>query len=251
MNVNQDQRIPYAIFENDIPLPILDITHPLFKASIDEQGVSFELPKVSPGCIRPLKPLGFGIQGNLYVRCSLLKTKLWIPVGILLVTIIAWAFIYTYPKQLTFTMQGVMYQLGEENKDYVKPAAVSVNGKMQKSILGVKTFKGVIDIEGENIPVPEENRELELRFSEHGEAQLFYRYIKSGNFKQFLYGIIFINNDFSKIAIMKYQANPDDNGGGWNGSNGYMISAPAQNRDEALKISNELLDDFYTKFTLK
>ncbi|WP_018759013.1 hypothetical protein [Paenibacillus terrigena] len=178
-----------------------------------------------------------------------MKIKLWIPIGILLVAIIAGAFIYTYPHHLTFTMQGIMYQLGEENKDYVKPVAVSVNGKMKKSILGVRTFTGVIDIEGEDIPVPSENRKLELRFSENGEAQLLYRYIINGNIKHFSYGIIFINDDSNKIAIMKYQATP--NGRGWNGGDGYMISTPAQNRDEALEISNELLDDFYTRFTLK
>lgn len=180
-----------------------------------------------------------------------MKTKLWIFIGILLAAALAWAFIYTYPRQLTVTMQGVMYQLGEVHKDEVSPTAISVHGELKRSILGVRTFQGTIDIEGENIPVPEENRELELRFSKQGETQLFYRYFNNGSIKQFLYGILFINKDFSKIAIMKYQRNPDGNGGSWNGGDGYMISAPAQNREEALEISNELLDDSYAKPPLK
>lgn len=36
-NANENKRILYAVFENEIQLPILDITHPLFNASIDEQ----------------------------------------------------------------------------------------------------------------------------------------------------------------------------------------------------------------------
>lgn len=148
-------------------------------------------------------------------------------------------------------MQGVMFQLGEVHKDKLNPTAISVHGELKKSIRGVRTFQGTIDIEGENIPVPEENRKLELRFSKQGETQLFYRYFDNGSFKQFLYGILFINKDFSKIAIMKYQRNPDGHGGGWNGGDGYMISAPAQNREEALEISNELLDDTYANPPLK
>lgn len=37
MKANQDQRIPYAVFENETHFPILDITHPRFNTSIDEQ----------------------------------------------------------------------------------------------------------------------------------------------------------------------------------------------------------------------
>ncbi|MGR5917585.1 hypothetical protein ACT7CS_15970 [Bacillus pacificus] len=37
MEGNQNERILYAVFENEMKLPILDITHPLFNASIDEQ----------------------------------------------------------------------------------------------------------------------------------------------------------------------------------------------------------------------
>ncbi|TVY03322.1 hypothetical protein [Cohnella terricola] len=61
MNVNHNQRILYAAFENGIQLPILDITHPLFNASIDEQAFhlnglksarSIESLRKMPGFIR-------------------------------------------------------------------------------------------------------------------------------------------------------------------------------------------------------
>ncbi|MEK8130756.1 hypothetical protein WMW72_22885 [Paenibacillus filicis] len=41
MNANQNQRMLSAVFENEIQFPILDITHPLFNASIDEQAYHF------------------------------------------------------------------------------------------------------------------------------------------------------------------------------------------------------------------
>ncbi|MFT9816591.1 hypothetical protein [Lysinibacillus sp. NPDC056185] len=60
-NAEQNKRILYAVFEHDIQLPILDITHPLFNASIDEQAYhlsclksakSIESLKKMPGFIR-------------------------------------------------------------------------------------------------------------------------------------------------------------------------------------------------------
>jgi hypothetical protein len=142
-----------------------------------------------------------------------------------------------------------MYQLGEENRDYAKPVAVSVKGQMKRSIVGVRTFTGVIDIEGEYIPVPEKNRELKLTLSNNDGAYLHYSYIQNGQLKSFTYGNLFVNDDFSKIAITKY-TKTDPNNFGWNSGDGYMISAPAQNRDDALGISNELLKD-YSINTLK
>lgn len=57
----QNQRILYSVFDKEKQLPVLDITHPLFKASIDEQAYhlncvqsarSIETLKKMPGFIR-------------------------------------------------------------------------------------------------------------------------------------------------------------------------------------------------------
>lgn len=68
MKANQDQRIPYAVLENETQLPILDITHPLFNASIDEQAYHLNCRK-SARSIESLKKMPRFIQ-NIFVKMS-------------------------------------------------------------------------------------------------------------------------------------------------------------------------------------
>lgn len=68
MRGNYDQPIPYAVYENGIKLPILDITHPLFKASIDEQAYHLSCLK-SVRSIKSLKKLP-GFIRNIFVSMS-------------------------------------------------------------------------------------------------------------------------------------------------------------------------------------
>jgi len=68
MNANQDHQILYAAFENDIQIPILDITHPLFNASIDEQAYHLSCLK-SARSIKSLKKMP-GLIRNIFVKMS-------------------------------------------------------------------------------------------------------------------------------------------------------------------------------------
>ncbi|MFK4289124.1 hypothetical protein ABH955_000445 [Bacillus sp. RC240] len=66
MEVNQNQRILYAVFEDEIQLPVLDITHPLFNESIDEQAYHLNCLK-SARSIESLKKMPSFIQ-NIFVK---------------------------------------------------------------------------------------------------------------------------------------------------------------------------------------
>jgi hypothetical protein len=95
--------------------------------------------------------------------------------------------------------------------------------------------------------VPEDQRELELNLGEHGQAHLIYAYVEQGKLRTYSYGQIFINEDFSQFTIRKYEIEETtaySSRGSWNPEDGYMLSAPAQNREEALSISNELSGEF-------
>ncbi|MDD1504806.1 hypothetical protein PVA17_18850 [Lysinibacillus sp. CNPSo 3705] len=67
-NANENKRILYAVFENEIQLPILDITHPLFNASIDEQAYHLSCLK-SARSIESLKKMP-GFIRNIFVKMS-------------------------------------------------------------------------------------------------------------------------------------------------------------------------------------
>ena len=146
---------------------------------------------------------------------------------------------------------GVLYQLGETNKDYLEPVQITFEGRLYTNILGGKRFKGFMDINDEDFMIPKDQRKLELKFEKQNtiwSAYIHYPYFSS-EFVQ-IYGQIYMDDDFRKATITKYMMNSDVRGGSWGGDDGLMISAPAKNRDEALMITNELVGkylNFYFK----
>lgn len=70
----------------------------------------------------------------------------------------------TYPRNIHFIEQGIKYRLGEENVGTERPTTVEIEGKLYRSLTGNKTFIGTIEIEGEEINVPVNQRKLEVLF---------------------------------------------------------------------------------------
>lgn len=170
--------------------------------------------------------------------------------GISLLVLLEISFFVWYysPKPINRTLEGVAYQLGEDNKS-VEPVVIRVNGEFKRNFDATKTFSGRIDIEeDEEIPIPYEERELTIRFRDYRGSFDYGRFI-SGSY---LYGTIYINSDFTELTIAKYTPHPEDsNRGGWNSGDGLMISAPASSREEALHISNELMKDHFRNLLLE
>ncbi|WP_274362085.1 hypothetical protein [Paenibacillus thermotolerans] len=178
------------------------------------------------------------------------KRVLWSFIVFLIASAGVFAVISTYPKQYDFSLDGLLYQLGEQNRDTVKPVTVQIKGETRKKLNGMKSFKGTIDISGENIPVPEKYREINRSFDMQGGALLAYAYSDGGQIKHFLYGTMYVNDDFSKVTITKL-VDEDGESKVWTGDDGFMITAPAQSKDEALSITNELMKHVLLGFTLK
>lgn len=158
----------------------------------------------------------------------------------------------TFPKQYTVNLEGVKYQLGTENNHFTEPITIRIDGKLQQSLTGSKTFTGTIDIDDEKIPVPEDQRGLEIKFLDEGGGPMVYGYIENGRPGIYSYGILYTNSNFSKVTITTFQKDEADlSNRGWTSENGQMITAPAANRTEALKISNELMQDYLKGNSLK
>lgn len=162
---------------------------------------------------------------------------------------------YTYPNPYTFSVEGVKYQLGNDNKDYIRPVTIEVVGTLQRSLTGVKTFKGKINIEGETLPIPEHERKLTITFGKNTPGLMIYNSYEKDTPPFYTYGDIYINNDFSEISICVYQHEGSDPAklasGSWSGVDGLVISAPAHNRAEGLAISSELMKKLWPKTELE
>lgn len=164
-------------------------------------------------------------------------------VSVLVLSLIA-LILYLYPKSYSFRVEGIKYQLGIENKDFVKPVTIDLKGTLEKSITGIETFKGTIAIEGESITTANESRELEIDFDTRGGGLMYY-FQNEWNPPLLIYGTMFIGKDLSEFTITVWiRDEPNSGSGSWSGGDGFMISAPAHNRDEALAISNRLMKTF-------
>ncbi|MBS4172730.1 hypothetical protein [Bacillus sp. FJAT-49736] len=175
--------------------------------------------------------------------------KWWISFNVLIVFVIIWGFYYTHPKDIHRSIRGVEYRLGSNNEP--KPVTIGINGKLQRSLFGKKTFAGKIDLTGVSQPnLEDKDKQLIINFQENGAGVITYSYYKDGQPILRSYGVLFINKDFSKVAIEEYE--PANNGGGiWEAGNGLIITGPAKTKKKALQIANELMENMLNGYELK
>lgn len=182
----------------------------------------------------------------------MLKNKFFVIPLLIAVTFGVILSLKAFPKQYTVNLEGVKYQLGAENNYFTKPITIHIDGKLYQSITGSKTFKGTIDIDDEKIPVPEDQRGLEIKFLDNGGGHIVYGYIENGRPGTYGYGVLYTNSNFSEVTVATFQKNETVlSNRGWSSENGQMLTAPAVNRSEALKISNELMQNYLKGNTLK
>lgn len=157
--------------------------------------------------------------------------------GIIVLLLIAGLIYHMSPRNISLSVKGDEYRLG--SAQIVKPVTLQVTGTLQTSLLGVRTFNGLIDIHG----VPVSNvvgHGMTVQMFSNAMLGGIITYVDSKTQQVNQFGELFSNRQFNEFTITVFQA--DKHGFGWSGANGLMISAPAQNRTQALHISNHLLE---------
>ncbi|MGF7050650.1 hypothetical protein J2T13_005200 [Paenibacillus sp. DS2015] len=189
-----------------------------------------------------------------------MKKLTFISIIIILIALAIVIVINLYPKEVKINAQGIIYRLGTEHLESVKLVNVNIEGKLYKSISGERRFKGTIDIEDEEIPVPLDQRKLEIPITSDGWGAISYPYFvyrsSDGGTEStgiYQYGSLVINNDFSKVTILVSDRNQlnDNESEVWSAENGQMITVPATSRSEAISISNEIMELFLKGLKLK
>ena len=136
---------------------------------------------------------------------------------------------YTSPIDIQHKYNGIKYQSGYLQSE--EQINIEVRGKYVKDIFGK-----FVDFDG-NINVGDKIFTGPLRFNKYRMTSLE----SNGKF----YGMMFINDMFQNLTIEILE--PNQNGGhSWSGENGRMISAPCNDRKEAVKISNMLIQKLHT-----
>jgi len=177
-------------------------------------------------------------------------------IGIIAIAICATFIVYKkFPRSIDVTLTGVKYELGAAGeKAGTEPATVIIQGKLYTKLNGNRTFKGEVNIVGEQIPVPLDQRKLEIPFAKEGWGAISYPYFvyseRGAAVRTEIYQshLIFANKDFTQVSLLI--ANHIHNSKGensqtvWDAENGLMLSAPATTREEALSISNKLMSNY-------
>lgn len=174
-----------------------------------------------------------------------MKKAIFIAITLVISASIIFAFVWFYPKTININAQGLKLRLGISNVGNEQTVNVNINGKLHRDIEANRIFKGIINIEGEEIPVPLNQRELEIHISDerYGAGDILYSYVEKIKPGLYSYGLIIPKEDFSELSILVFDKNSDGSGS-WSAQDGVLIAVPASTRAEAMEISNDLLKDY-------
>ncbi|MBM7572377.1 hypothetical protein [Aquibacillus albus] len=178
-----------------------------------------------------------------------MKGKIIISAVLVLVILIAWNF---YPKHYSETLNGVYYQLG--NEEVSENIKMHIDGKLRPRIFGNKKFEGTVKFEGEMVPsISEDRGELEIYFENENGVGVIASFGRTGENGVLIpdiyhYGIAYKNDDYTQFTIKVYCRDTEDSKGSWSKNNGLMITAPAGDREEALELSNKLIEEYEDSF---
>lgn len=136
-----------------------------------------------------------------------------------------------YPRDIHVKYNGIKYQAG--NTASAEPITIEINGRFWYGFLGEEDkFEGQIKI-GDLVL---NYFNWQLHFDKYKSASLDLDDYMSLS----TYGKIFMSNKFEKFTILVYEQ-VGYGEASWSSGDGWLISAPCNSRDEAVKLTNEML----------
>lgn len=160
-----------------------------------------------------------------------INKKVIISVIMIATVILIGATYYTKPKEYNKSITGIRYQLN--NSSFEEKVQIETDGLYSKKILGGFNFEGDLYID---------NMKFECSISDNSQGILNSNGRLSKNTERgYLYGSVFIDESLDELSIIF---------DGWGTGDGITIAAPAQNREEAINISNEVMKEALNKFNI-
>lgn len=168
-----------------------------------------------------------------------MKVKILVVLLLFAVIFSVW---YLVPKRYETTLEGVFYQLG--NEKVFENVNIRLDGKLRHHLNGSRSFDGVVSFEGKGIPaVPKDQSELLIHYHGGNFASIFSGFKMSegvATAQIYNYGMLYTNERFSQFSIAVLNGEPRT----WDPSNGFVIAAPAQTKEEAGRLSRKLMGKF-------
>lgn len=162
--------------------------------------------------------------------------------GVFLTALTAGIWLYL-PREVDVSLEGVKYRLGTENALEVESVTIQIGGTFRRTLNGQRLFRGTLEIEGEPLPVPKEQLTNRTFNARKGEGFLIvYQWFEGGSIgKSFSLGTLYADDNFRQITLTLFEQQEDSKSSNWSGEDGLMLSAPAKDRTEALRLANKLM----------
>lgn len=166
-------------------------------------------------------------------------------VTIFILSLIIVTIIYFIPRKIDMTLTGLQYQLDIVNADNIEVVIISLEGKVSVKNFKKNYFSGRLTFK---IGETEKSTNCNIHLnSKGGHIFLMDEIIFEGK----KLGLFFANRDFSEITITLSEINSENFSSSWNDRDGYVLSAPAKTRDEALLLANKLMNKFLNEHCLE
>lgn len=170
------------------------------------------------------------------------KSRLSYTILVILLFFTIYYFWYTSPIEVSKVYEGILYQLGSENSDVEEKVEIKLVGEVKRKLFSNIKFSGNIQIDSEMIPpahAKEDKIQFEIGNNHVNGSPITYIDLAADGVSKF--GNIYITNDLNTFVITVY-AQTEDGGSSWNSKDGKVIAAPATSREEALEVTNELMN---------
>lgn len=138
---------------------------------------------------------------------------------------------YRLPQKFESNLKGLEYRLGDEG--YSKEVSISFEGWYTRKIFSSDTFQGSMTIGDIKLT------QLRLSIKKSGETIIGISE-RTSDYESF--GIIYSTDKFKEFTIAVLEKG-EHGGGTWSSKDGLMISAPTDNRENALTISKKLMKE--------
>ena len=143
-------------------------------------------------------------------------------------------------RDIDITLSGIQFKTGDA--EYTEEKTINIRGRYWRYLFKNDRFEGRIEVEGYDFTFDERMWPVKLSFDNSRDGRssfLSYDGTANGRFLDGVTWLIFSEPDFSEILIIPY-------GGG--GEDTIFISAPANNRAEAIDIIADLAGSWINHF---
>lgn len=142
--------------------------------------------------------------------------------------------VYTFPRNTVVVLPGIEYRLGEP-EDF-RSVSIKLEGTFQRRFLDKNRFRGTAYIGGQtlrdvDVTLNPDGALMMVRNVETEKIERFGAIYSEGELERFTIAVLEPVIFFGQVSEEKF----------WDTDSGMMISVPAETREEALRISNEIM----------